>query len=53
MNLLSWNYRGLGHPLAIPTLCKLVRVYRPNVVFLSETIAHKQKVEDIRVRLNF
>lgn len=49
----SWNCRGLGHPLAIPTLCELVRVHRSNVIFLFETLAHKARVEEIRSRISF
>ncbi|XP_057791345.1 uncharacterized protein LOC131008488 [Salvia miltiorrhiza] len=53
MNSLSWNCRGLGHPLAIPTLCGLVRAHKANFVFLCETISQKQKIEEIRNRLHF
>ncbi|XP_057793280.1 uncharacterized protein LOC131009894 [Salvia miltiorrhiza] len=53
MSSLSWNCRGLGHPLAIPTLCELVRAHRPDFIFLCETLAKRQRVELIRSRLNF
>ncbi|XP_057785551.1 uncharacterized protein LOC131003090, partial [Salvia miltiorrhiza] len=53
MNLISWNCRGLGHPLAIPTLRELVRVHRPDFIFLCETISHKHRIEEIKIRLNF
>lgn len=53
MIVLSWNCRGLGQPLAIPTLCELVRVHRPRVIFLFETLAHKNRVEEVRLRLDF
>lgn len=53
MNCLSWNCRGLGQPLAIPTICELVRVHRPGVIFLFETLAHKGRVEEVRSRINF
>ncbi|XP_057774984.1 uncharacterized protein LOC130993963 [Salvia miltiorrhiza] len=53
MNSLSWNCRGLGHPLAIPTLSELVRAHRPNFLFLCETLAKRNRVETIRSRLNF
>lgn len=53
MNILSWNCRGLGHPLAISTIRELVRVHKPSVIFLFETLASKNKVEEIRSRINF
>ncbi|XP_073051725.1 uncharacterized protein [Primulina eburnea] len=53
MIILSWNCRGLGHSRAIPSLRDLARVYKPDVIFLFETLAHSQKLEDIRVLLGF
>ncbi|CAN0876937.1 hypothetical protein LINGRAHAP2_LOCUS11577 [Linum grandiflorum] len=53
MIVLSWNCRGLGQPRAVLALVDLVQVHRPDVVFLVETIADKQKLEEIRVRLKF
>ncbi|KAL6537481.1 hypothetical protein OROMI_026015 [Orobanche minor] len=53
MKCLSWNCRGLGHPLAIPNIAELVRIHRPEIIFLFETLAHKSRVEEIRVRLKF
>ncbi|KAL8470412.1 hypothetical protein ACS0TY_033043 [Phlomoides rotata] len=45
--------RGLGQSAAIPTLCKLVRARRPDVFFLSETLSHSNKIEEIRCRLGY
>ena len=45
MNLLSWNYRGLGNQRAIDVLSHLVREKDPKVVFLMET---KRTVEEMR-----
>lgn len=53
MIAISWNCRGLGHLLAIPSLCELVRVHRPHFIFLCETLAQRQRIEEVRVRLNF
>ncbi|XP_057785782.1 uncharacterized protein LOC131003294 [Salvia miltiorrhiza] len=53
MNCISWNCKGLGHPLAIPTLIELVRVHKPNFIFLCETLSQRQRIEEIRIRLNF
>jgi hypothetical protein len=33
------NYRGIGHPKAIPSFKDLVCVYKPNILFLIETLA--------------
>lgn len=37
MNILAWNCGGLGKPLAVRALRKLIKVHCPNMVFLSET----------------
>jgi len=43
----------LGNPSAVPTLRDLVRKYKSDVIFLSETLVHANKIEEIRVRLGF
>ncbi|XP_057803472.1 uncharacterized protein LOC131018756 [Salvia miltiorrhiza] len=53
MNIISWNCRGLGQPLAIPILSELVRVHRPQFLFLCETLSLRHRMEEIRSRLNF
>jgi hypothetical protein len=53
MNLLSWNYQGLGNLLAIQDLCRLVKEKRPTILFLMETKCRKDKMEALRVRLEF
>ncbi|CAN0839535.1 hypothetical protein LINGRAHAP2_LOCUS2597 [Linum grandiflorum] len=53
MIILAWNYRGLGNRRAVQTLGELVKVYQPDVVFLSETLVSSQKMEEIRVSLKF
>ncbi|XP_057779716.1 uncharacterized protein LOC130998302 [Salvia miltiorrhiza] len=53
MNALSWNCRGLGQPLAVPTILELNRVHRPSVIFLCETLSHRTRLEEIKNRLNF
>jgi hypothetical protein len=53
MSLLSWNCRGLGSPSAVPDLKYLVRRFNPTLLFLSETLVHKNKVEDLRYVLGF
>ena len=45
MNLLSWNYRGLGNQSVVNVLSHLVREKAPKVFFLMET---KQLVKEMR-----
>lgn len=57
----SWNFSGLGHSAAIPFICELVRARKHNVIclcelnviFLCETIAHMNKIDEIRARLHY
>ncbi|CAN1729936.1 LINE-1 reverse transcriptase homolog [Linum perenne] len=53
MIIISWNCRGLGQPRAVRALSELVKVHRPDVIFLSETLVQKQKMEEIRIKLKF
>ncbi|KAL8474361.1 hypothetical protein ACS0TY_030994 [Phlomoides rotata] len=53
MIVLSWNCRGVGHPATIPFLCELVKARKPDVIFLSETLASASRLEDVRLSLNF
>ncbi|XP_058724489.1 uncharacterized protein LOC131595962 [Vicia villosa] len=53
MKILSWNCRGLSNPRAVPNLKKLAQQHRPDIIFLSETLANKRKMENIRVTLKF
>jgi len=39
MKIISWNCRGLGSPRTVPSLKYLVRVYKPDILFLCETIS--------------
>lgn len=34
-------------------LCELIRAHRPDIVLLFETLVHKRKLEEIRVRVQF
>lgn len=36
MKILRWNVRGLGHPRKIRALKMILKVHRPDIVFLSE-----------------
>lgn len=53
MNILSWNYRGLGNPGAITVLLHLVRVKVPKIVFLMETKQLIEKMRNIKEDLQY
>lgn len=53
MSVISWNCRGLGNPSAVPDLKYLVRHFSPDVLFLSETLVHRNKIEAFRYLLGF
>jgi hypothetical protein len=53
MSLVAWNCRGLGSPSAIPDLKYLVRHFNPDLLFLSETLAHRNKIEELRFLLGY
>lgn len=37
MNILTWNYRGIGGPRTVQVLMDLIEVHKPNFFFLIET----------------
>lgn len=47
MILLSWNCRGLGHPLSVYTLGRLIQDKRPGFLFLMETKSTVSNVNHI------
>lgn len=51
MSLLCWNCRGIGNARTVRDLDALVRRYRPNIVFLSETMIRASRVKQLRWRL--
>jgi len=51
MSLVAWNCRGVGSPSTIPDLKYLVRHFNPDLLFLSETLAHRNKSEELRFLL--
>jgi hypothetical protein len=44
MSLIGWNCRNIGSPSAIPDLY-LVRHFNPDLLFLSETLSHRNKLK--------
>ncbi|XP_039687912.1 uncharacterized protein [Medicago truncatula] len=53
MSLVAWNCRGVGSPSAIPDLKYLVRHFNLDLLFLSETLAHRNKIEELRFLLGY
>ena len=53
MSLVAWNCRGVGSPSTIPELKYLVRHFNPDILFLSETLAHGNKIEELRYLLGY
>lgn len=53
MSLLAWNCRGLGKPRTVQFLKEIVQQLKPSLIFLSETLAKKDRVDKICKALNF
>ncbi|XP_019194796.1 PREDICTED: uncharacterized protein LOC109188622 [Ipomoea nil] len=53
MSILSWNCRGLGGTRTVRELLGIVSKERPFFVFLMETKANVDKVEQVRVKMGF
>ena len=53
MNILCWNYHGLGNPQIEQELGDLIRAQDPLVVFLAKTWLNKVRLEEIKVRYKF
>ena len=53
MNVISWNCRGLGNVKAVPALKDLVRVYKPDIVILNDTLVHNNKIAGLCYSLSF
>lgn len=53
MSFIAWNCRGLGSLSIVPTLKYLVWTYKPEGIFLSETMAALNKIEELMHLLSF
>jgi exonuclease III len=53
MSVLSWNCRGLGNPVTVRDLNRLVKEKKPDLVFLMETKMNNKKCDFIRIKLGF
>jgi hypothetical protein len=51
MNIMSWNYRGLGQAATVQELSRLVRKFCPKIVFLLETRQQKGMVSNLCGRI--
>jgi hypothetical protein len=53
MSLVAWNCRGIGSPSTVPDLKYLVWHFNPDLLFLSESLAHQNKIEELRFLLDY
>jgi len=53
MSIIAWSCRGLGNLSVVLKLKYLVRYYKPDALFLSETLVHSNKTNDFRYMLSF
>lgn len=53
MSSFSWNCQGLGLPRKVQFLKDMVWQYKPNFIFLCETISKKESMERIRTLLGY
>ncbi|CAN0919094.1 hypothetical protein LINGRAHAP2_LOCUS31256 [Linum grandiflorum] len=53
MMILSWNCRGLGQPLTVKHLRRLVRRLCPGILFLMETKHDSFFMEEKQTSFNF
>jgi exonuclease III len=51
MSILGWNCRGLGLPQTVQELVRLIRTYRPLIVFICETRQGENKIKELKCRL--
>lgn len=53
MTVLSWNCRGIAAASTMKELRHLCKVHKPAVLFLMETRAPEERMENVRRRLHF
>ncbi|XP_074346129.1 uncharacterized protein LOC141684888 [Apium graveolens] len=53
MILVGWNYRGVGQPRTVRVLKDVIRSQKPDLLFLSETLAVRNKIEALASKLGF
>lgn len=53
MSFIAWNCRGLAQQRAIRFLQEINKQIRPSVIFLSETLVKRNKIEKVCKSLGF
>lgn len=53
MSTLAWNCRGLGKPRTIRLLKEITQQIKPNIIFLTETLAKQNKVQELCKQINY
>ena len=53
MNILTWNCRGLGSPRTVHKLIKLIRIFKPQILFLIETKRKNAEMDWLRVKCDY
>lgn len=53
MIVISRNYCGLGNPQTVRDLRRMVKVKKPNMIFIMETKLEKNKMETVRIKRGF
>jgi len=53
MSLVAWNCQGVGSLSTIPDLKYLVGHFNSDLLFLSETLVHRNKIEELRFLLGY
>ncbi|XP_074354363.1 uncharacterized protein LOC141693242 [Apium graveolens] len=53
MSFLVWNCRGLAKPRVVRFLKEITTQIRPNLIFLSETLVRRERVEKVCKLINY
>ncbi|XP_074346127.1 uncharacterized protein LOC141684889 [Apium graveolens] len=53
MNAIAWNCRGVGSPRTVRLLKEMIKSRKPDVLFLSETLADNNKIDCLAAKIGF
>ena len=53
MKILTWNCRGLGSSRTVHELTKLIRIFKPQILFLIETKRKNAEMDWLRVKWDY